>query len=101
MTDQPMLPGMPVPDAPHFFIATVTESNIALIAKESGKTEDELRLLMRGRHEQGKECVVRYLSDNYHNHKPRQHRDGKQRWCDVCGLTGDGMVPESKLTKEN
>lgn len=26
-------------------------------------------------------------------HKPRQHRDGKEPWCDSCRLTSDGREP--------
>lgn len=27
------------------------------------------------------------------DHKPVQHRDGKEPWCDRCGLTSDGRTP--------
>jgi len=102
MNNQPTLPGMPadpIPDAPHIFVATVTEENVALIAKESGKTEAELTAMMLARRENGGTLRVRYLAVNYHNHKPVAHRDGKARWCNTCGLTGDGQVPESKINK--
>lgn len=26
-------------------------------------------------------------------HDPVQHRDGRERWCDSCGLTADGRDP--------
>lgn len=101
MTDQPALPGMNnvIPDAPHIFVRQVTEENIPLIAKESGKTEVELTAMLMARREmQGEDAVlrVRYLAVNYHKHEPKKHRDGKQRWCDICGLTGDGKVPTGK-----
>lgn len=32
-----------------------------------------------------------------HTHKPVQHRDGKERWCNTCGLTADGRTPEYRL----
>lgn len=97
MTDQP-LPGMEtfIPDAPHIFVAEVTETNIPLIAKESGKTETELTAMLMARQENGGRLRVRYLAKNYHNHKPVQHRDGKPRWCNECGLTGDGQKPRTK-----
>lgn len=31
-------------------------------------------------------------------HKPVQHRDGKVRWCNTCGLTADFQVPEPGFT---
>ena len=34
---------------------------------------------------------------DYHDHKPVQHRDGKQPWCNHCGLTGNGNIPKSRL----
>jgi hypothetical protein len=102
-----MLPDMPadpeledhVPNVAHIFVREVTEDNIPLIAKESGKTELELTAMLMARREmQGENATlrVRYLALNYHNHKPVQHRDGKPRWCDECGLTGDGLTPEYK-----
>jgi hypothetical protein len=90
---------MPIPDAPHVFVRTVTEENIPLIAKESGKTEVELTAMLLARQENGGELRVRYLALNYHNHKPVAHRDGKPRWCNECGLTGDGQRPVGKLDK--
>lgn len=30
-----------------------------------------------------------------HDHKPVQHRDGKQPWCKTCGLTSTGQEPAS------
>jgi len=107
MNDQPMLPDMPadpeledhVPNVAHIFVREVTEDNIPLIAQESGKTELELTAMLMARREmQGEGAIlrVRYLALNYHNHKPVQHRDGKPRWCDECGLTGDGLVPKTK-----
>lgn len=29
------------------------------------------------------------------NHKPTQHRDGKEPWCEGCGLTKDFLKPYS------
>ena len=29
------------------------------------------------------------------NHQARQHRDGKEPWCNHCGLTADGREPRS------
>lgn len=106
--EQPMLPEMPadpelenhVPNVAHVFVREVTEENIPLIAKESGKTEVELTAMLMARREmQGENATlrVRYLALNYHNHKPVNHRDGKPRWCDTCGLTGEGLTPESKV----
>ena len=34
-----------------------------------------------------------------HDHKPVQHRDGKERWCNTCGLTADGSEPTSRLDR--
>lgn len=34
-----------------------------------------------------------------HNHQPRQHRDGKPPWCDICKLTADHTIPVSRLDK--
>ena len=108
MNEQPMLPDMPadpeveghIPNVAKVFVRQVTEENIPLIAKESGKTETELLAMLMARREmQGPEARlrVRYLVvGEHHNHKPVKHRDGKQRWCDECGLTGDGMVPSEK-----
>lgn len=98
MTDQPALPGMGhvVPDAPHVMIREVTHENIPLIAKESGRDEVELTAMLIAREENGGTLRVKYLALNYHNHKPTNHRDGKPRWCDECGLTGDGQTPEKK-----
>lgn len=31
------------------------------------------------------------------NHKPVQHRDGKEPWCKECGLTARGFEPHSRL----
>lgn len=101
--NQPTLPGMPtdpgIPDAPHIFERTVTHENIPLIAKESGKTETELTAMLLAREENGGTLRVRYLALNYHKHKPVAHRDGKSRWCNECGLTGDGRIPEDRLKK--
>lgn len=33
-----------------------------------------------------------------HDHKPVQHRDGKEPWCRVCTLTADFREPVSKIT---
>jgi hypothetical protein len=30
-----------------------------------------------------------------HDHKPKQHRDGKPPWCPECKLTADFTVPKS------
>lgn len=111
MNDQPMLPNMPedpkledhVPNVAHIFVREVTPDNIPLIAKESGKTELELTAMLMARKEmRGEDATlkVRYLALNYHNHKPVQHRDGKPRWCNECGLTGDGLVPKTKAELE-
>lgn len=34
-------------------------------------------------------------------HKPEQHRDGKEPWCRHCGLTAKWTVPTSLFTKVN
>lgn len=106
--DQTALPGMPteeelaahVPNLAKVFVRQVTEENIPLIAKESGKTETELTAMLMARREMhGPEARlrVRYLVvGEHHAHKPVKHKDGKQRWCDECGLTGDGLVPQEK-----
>lgn len=31
------------------------------------------------------------------NHDPVQHRDGKPRWCNGCGLTEDYQTPTGRL----
>ena len=33
------------------------------------------------------------------NHKPVQHRDGKEPWCRECGLTKDYRIPKGRLYK--
>lgn len=33
-------------------------------------------------------------------HKPVQHRDGKEPWCDECGRTAANTLPMSKLPPE-
>jgi hypothetical protein len=32
-----------------------------------------------------------------HDHKPVQHRDGKEPWCKVCGLNRNHEEPHSRL----
>lgn len=101
--NQPTLPGMPadptIPDEPHIFEATVTRENYKVIAKESGKDPEEILLMLVAREEQGRSLRVRYLALNYHKHEPVAHRDGKPRWCNICGLTGDRQIPEDRLKK--
>ena len=31
-----------------------------------------------------------------HDHKPTQHRDGKEPWCKACGLTAANQEPTSR-----
>lgn len=35
------------------------------------------------------------------DHKPVQHRDGKEPWCNHCKLTEDGRVPVSPFRKNS
>lgn len=35
------------------------------------------------------------------DHRPVQHRDGKEPWCKNCGLTGDLRVPVSYLETDH
>ncbi|WQY99798.1 hypothetical protein [Microbacterium phage MO526] len=32
-----------------------------------------------------------------HDHRPVQHRDGREPWCRVCGLNADGNAPASRF----
>lgn len=32
-----------------------------------------------------------------HHHRPVQHRDGRERWCNACGMNRDGEKPRSRL----
>ena len=34
------------------------------------------------------------------DHRPVQHRDGKPRWCSMCGLDIGGHVPKSVFDKK-
>lgn len=35
-----------------------------------------------------------------HEHKPRQHRDGRPPWCDACGLTEEHRLAISRINGE-
>lgn len=34
------------------------------------------------------------------HHQPRQHRDGKEPWCNECHLTEDGREPQSRWSDQ-
>lgn len=73
-------------------ITTTTEArnlgtvNLTLIA-EHITIDDDL----------GTPVGVRTSDINCSNHQPRQHRDGKEPWCNHCGLTEDGREPHSRF----
>lgn len=60
-------------------------------------TQPEVRVELAVEKNPGGALFQLILPPSDHDHVPIQHRDGKQPWCKVCGLTGELKVPESKL----